>query len=100
MIGSDANQQLPAIDGDHAAGHEAPRVRGQQQQWPVQIGQIAKAAHRYARDHLLAGLGFEEAGVDLGREIAGAMALTRIPSRASSSAIDRVRLSTAALEVQ
>ena len=49
---------------------KAPAFGGQQQQRPVELGQIAGAPHRHARQQPLAGLARQKLGVDLGREVA------------------------------
>src|ERR1700675_2198371 len=66
-----SRNQMSAIDGNDAAGHEGSRIRDQQQQWPVELTELAEPALRHALDQRLPGFAFEEIIIEFGREISG-----------------------------
>src|SRR5580700_7129026 len=68
---SQSRNQMAAIDGDDAAGHEGSRIRDQQQQWPVELTELAEPALRHALDKRLSSFAFEEIIIEFGREISG-----------------------------
>src|SRR3984893_1868697 len=68
---SQPRNQMSAIDGDDGTSHEGSRIRDQQQQWPVELTELAEPALRNALDQRLSGFAFEEIIIEFGREISG-----------------------------
>src|SRR3954454_23207879 len=65
-----ARHQMPPVHRDDAAGHERAGVRRQQQERPVEFARVAEPALRNALDERLAGVAFEEVGVQFGLDVA------------------------------
>src|SRR5512143_3684018 len=63
--------RVAAVDREHAAGHESPRLRGQQQQRAVEMLGLADAALRDTLDQPLPRRSLPELAVHLGLDVAG-----------------------------
>src|SRR3954463_10204968 len=67
---SQARNEMPAVDRDRGAGHPARGIGRKKEEGAVEILRLAEAAHGDALHHGLPGLGLEEGGVDVGRDVA------------------------------
>jgi len=68
-----------AVDCDHASGHERASLRNQQEERAVELAELSQPALRHALDQRLPVRALKEIVVELGGEITGASALTRMP---------------------
>lgn len=71
---------MSTVDGDRSTGHRSACIRGEQQQWTIQVGQFAEAATSNAQPQFLPSFAGQEFPIEMPTPMPG----VRLPALRSS----------------